>query len=483
MQCKQNYKRKLEANFSEGNSRQAWKGLRAITGYKAKPRSFSNTYSADAKELCDNLNTFYARFDSKDNYSSLIDELNTVCDNDNCIDISEHEVRLLFKELNSRKSPGPDNISPLLLKCCHNELSGVYQHLFQLSINSGIPRIWKTAVIVPVPKKTAAKEYNDYRPIALTSVPFKCLERILLKHMLPEIEDNLDPYQFSYRKNKSTEDATLLYNNLVVEHLENKNAYVRSVFIDFSSAFNTLKPDIVINKLRTINVSPILCEFILDFLTNREQRVRINDILSSVLSISTGAPQGCVGLLSAILFIIYTNELRSRFRNCHLIKYADDTVIVGLISNNDESEYNEQISEVVQWCKVHHLLLNSIVEICDNFKYLGITFDCKLKWSNHCTLIVSKCKQRLFFLRLLNSFGVKNDILHIFYTSMIESIICYNISLWWSSMNANDKKALNRITKQAAKVTHSELTSIDDLYCNIVLWQTAVTHCTITMYT
>ena len=422
-------------------------------------------------------------------------------------------MRLLFKELNSRKSPGPDNISPLLLKSCHNELSGVYQHLFQLSISSGIPRIWKTAVIVPVPKKTTAKEYNDYRPIALTSVPFKCLERILLKHLLPEIEEHLDPYQFSYRKNKSTEDATLLYNNLVVEHLENNNAYVRSVFIDFSSAFNTLlKPDIVINKLMTLNASPILSKFILDFLTNREQRVRINDILSTVLSISTGAPQCCVlsantllkpdivinklrtlnaspilskfildfltnreqrvrindilstvlsistgapqgGVLSAILFIIYTNELRSRFRNCHLIKYGDDTVIVGLISNNDESEYNEQISELVLWCKAHNLLLtaaktkelifdfrhcnishvplsidNSIVEICDNFKYLGITFDCKLKWSNHCTLIVSKCKQRLFFLRLLNSFGVKNDILHVFYTSMIEIIICYNIT-------------------------------------------------------
>ena len=63
--------------------------------------------------------------------------------------------------------------------------------------------------------------------------------------------------------------------DLVVEHLENKNAYVRSVFIDFSSAFNTLKPDIVIYKLRTLNVSPILCKFILDFLTNREQTVRI----------------------------------------------------------------------------------------------------------------------------------------------------------------------------------------------------------------
>ena len=136
-------------------------------------------------------------------------------------------------------------------------------------------------------------------------MPFKCLEGILLKHLLPEIEDNLDPYQFSYRKNKSTEDATLLYNNLVVEHLENKNDYVRSMFIDFSSAFSTLKPDIVIIKLRTLNVSPILRKFILDFLTNREQRVRINDILSTVLSISTGAPQGCV--LSAVQYcLLYT---------------------------------------------------------------------------------------------------------------------------------------------------------------------------------
>ena len=240
------------------------------------------------------------------------------------------------------------------------------------------------------------------------------------KHLLQEIEDNLDPYQCSYRKNKYTEYATLLYNNLVVEHLENKNAYVRSVFIDFSSAFNTLKPDSVINKLRTLNVSPILCKFILDFLTNREQRIRINDIiLSTVLSISTCAPQCCV--LSAVLFIVYTHELRSCFKNCHLIKYADDTVIVGLISNNDESEYNDQISEVVQWCKAHNMLLNAtktkelifdfrhcnishvplstdnpIVEICDNFEYLGITFDCKLKWSNHFSLIVSKCKQILF---------------------------------------------------------------------------------------
>ena len=74
-------------------------------------------------------------------------------------------------------------------------------------------------------------------------------------------------------------------------------------------------------------------------------------------------------------------------------------------------------------CNISHVYFsplyidNSIVEMCDHFEYIGVTFDCKLKWSNQFTLIESKCKQRLFFLRLLNSFGVKNDIFHIFYTS------------------------------------------------------------------
>ena len=87
-------------------------------------------------------------------------------------------------------------------------------------------------------------------------------------------------------------------------------------------------------------------------ITNREQRVHINDILSTVVSISTGAPQGCV--LSAILFINIHKRITITcgFRNCHLIKYADDTVIVGLISNNDESEYNEQLSEVSSGVKL-----------------------------------------------------------------------------------------------------------------------------------
>ena len=382
---------------------------------------------------------------------------------------------------------GPDRISPLLLKSCYNELAGVYQYLFQLCVDEGIPNLWKTATIIPVPKKAVAKEFNDYRPIALTSVPFKCLERIILKQLLYEIDDKLDQCQFAYRKNKSTDDATLLLNNIVTEHLENKNAYVRSLFIDFSSAFNTIKPDIVVRKLKSLQVSPTICAFILDFLTNRLQKVCINNQYSSSLSIDTGGPQGCV--LSAVIFITYTNDLKSSYPNCRLIKYADDTVITGLISDNQESDYINQISDVCEWCKSHNLLLNvtktkevifdfrhsvvnhlpltidnSPVDICDSFKYLGVTFDNKLNWSDHAALIVSKCKQRLFFLRLLNSFNINSQILHLFYTSMIESVISYNITLWWCSMSSADKKSISRIHKQAHKIVKLDITSIDEIY-------------------
>ena len=86
--------------------------------------------------------------------------------------------------------------------------SDVYTKLFNYCLDSHIPNIWKTANIIPVPQKTFPKELNDYRPISLTSVPFKCLERIVLKELLKETEHLLDNYQFAYRKNRCVEDAT-----------------------------------------------------------------------------------------------------------------------------------------------------------------------------------------------------------------------------------------------------------------------------------
>ena len=144
------------------------------------------------------------------------------------------------------KAAGPDKITGKLIKTCHLQLCSVFYVLFQLCVELGeIPLQWKTAEIVPIPKKPNTVLLNDYRPIALTSLLMKSFERIVLKYMLPQVEHLLDPLQFAYRTKRSVEDATLSMLNVILEHLERRGSYARIVFVDFSSAFNTIQPHFI----------------------------------------------------------------------------------------------------------------------------------------------------------------------------------------------------------------------------------------------
>ena len=72
------------------------------------------------------------------------------------------------------------------------------------------------------------------------------------------------------------------------------------LFIDFSSAFNTIIPQQLIQKLDRLGMNTTLCNWLLDFLTGRPQAVRVGGNTSSTITLNTGAPQGCV--LSPLLF-------------------------------------------------------------------------------------------------------------------------------------------------------------------------------------
>ncbi|KAI3362593.1 hypothetical protein L3Q82_001681 [Scortum barcoo] len=94
-----------------------------------------------------------------------------------------------------------------------------------------------------------------------------------------------------------------------------------------------------------------------DFLTNRPQVVRIGDNTSSTLVLSTGTPQGCV--LSPALFTLFTSDCSAIHSTNTIVKFADDTTIVGLISDNDETHYREEIQHLTQWCSNNNLVLNT----------------------------------------------------------------------------------------------------------------------------
>ena len=162
--------------------------------------------------------------------------------------IESNDVESLFKRLNTIKAVVPDRICGKLLRLCASQLSCVFTTLFSWSLRDcTVPSIWKTSTICPVPKSRSPSELNDYRPAALTSVVMKCFERIVLQRLLTQTRHLLDPHQFAYKQNRSTDDAlTLTLLNNVYPHLEKSESFVRILFVDFSSAFNTVGLNIVL---------------------------------------------------------------------------------------------------------------------------------------------------------------------------------------------------------------------------------------------
>lgn len=115
--------------------------------------------------------------------------------------------------------------------------------------------------------------------------------------------------------------------NDISERLDRPKSQIRIMYIDFSSAFNTIQPHILLSKLLGMGVNSNLLLWIFSYLYQRPQYTKIKHIKSNVIYTNTDALQWCV--LSPTLFTLYADDCRSLFPNCSIIKCADDTAIVG----------------------------------------------------------------------------------------------------------------------------------------------------------
>ena len=117
--------------------------------------------------------------------------------------------------------------------------------------------------------------------------------------------------------------------------METAGKYTRILFIDFSSAFNTIQRHVMIDKLQKLEVPAALVHWVFNFLSNRPQCVRVGDIKSPVLVSNTGAPQGCV--LSPFLYTLYTNDCHNVDSSTQFVRFSDDTAMLALL--NDFASY------------------------------------------------------------------------------------------------------------------------------------------------
>ncbi|KAI3369594.1 hypothetical protein L3Q82_024480, partial [Scortum barcoo] len=362
--------------------------------------------------------------------------------------------------INPRKAAGPDNISGRVLKGCAYQLTEVLTDIFNTSLQqAAVPTCLKTATIIPIPKTSTVTGLNDYRPVALTPIVMKCFERLVMAHIKDCVDVTVDPHQYAYRKNRSTEDAISSVVHTALTHLENKDSYVRLLFVDFTSAaFNTIIPQTLVQKLTTLGLSFTLCNWVLDFLTDRPQSVRIHDVSSSSISLSTGSPQGCL--------------------------WWD-----GWIANNDESDYRQEVEHLEGWCRQNNLCINvkktkemivdfrrgrhlpsplyiggTAVEVVSSFRYLGVHISDDLTWSKNTSCLIRKAHQRLYFLRRLRRAGLGSSVLTSFYRCVVESVLSSCIIVWHGSCSAAEKKALQRVVKAAQRTVGRSLPTTTDIY-------------------
>ncbi|KAK3551070.1 hypothetical protein QTP70_011617 [Hemibagrus guttatus] len=169
------------------------------------------------------------------------------------------------------------------------------------------------------------------------------------------------------------------------------------------------------------------------------------------------APQGCV--LSPLLLSLYTNDCTTTDPSVKLLKFTDDTTVIGLIQDGDESAYRQEIEQLAAWCSLNNLELNtlktvemivdfrrntpalppltitnSIVSTMESFRFLGTTISQDQKWDTHIDSIFKKAQQRLYFLQQLRKFNLPQERLTHFNSAVIESVLCTSITVWFAQL-------------------------------------------------
>ena len=126
-------------------------------------------------------------------------------------------------------------------------------------------------------------------------------------------------------------------------------------------------------------------------------------------------------MLGPLLYSLFTHDCMARHDFNTIIKFADDTTVVGLITNNDETAYREEVRDLAVWCQNNNLSLNliktkemivdyrkrrtehapilidrAVVEQVENVKFLGVHIANKLSLSKHNKTVVKRARQCLF---------------------------------------------------------------------------------------
>ncbi|CAM5091881.1 unnamed protein product [Eretmochelys imbricata] len=388
------------------------------------------------------------------------------------VDITISEVEAKLEQLNGTKLGDTDNLHPRILKELAHEIASPSARIFNESVNSGIvPYDWRIANIVPIFKKRKKSDPDNYRPVSLTSVVCKVLEKILKEKVVKDIEVNgkWDKIQHGFTKGRFCQTNLISFFEKVTDFLDKGNA-VDLIYLDFSKAFDTVPHGELLVKLEKMGINMKIERWIRNWLKGRLQQVILKGELSGWREVTSGVPQGLIW--GPILFILFITDLGTKSGNV-LIKFADDSKLGGIANlEKDWDIIQEDLDDLVNWgnsnrmkfnsekCKIMHLGINNKnfsyklgmyqLEVTEEEKDLGILVDHRMTMSRQCDMAMKKANAALGCVRQ----GISNrdkEVLLPLYKELVRSHLEYCVQ-FWSPMFKKDEFKREQVQRRATRM-------------------------------
>ena len=299
-------------------------------------------------------------------------------------------------------------------------------------------------------------DMDNYRPISVLPVVSKVLERVVNHQLHSFLSEHklLSPFQCGFRRNHSTEFAAIAFSDYIRRGMD-LGLLTGAVFIDLRKAFDSVDHEILISKLESYGLKDIELDWFRNYLTDRKQLVSFGKEISYPCLITSGVPRGSI--FGPLLFVLLINDLPIVLERCHILMYADDTVMYFTTSSAQEisSTLTSGLAKVNDWLVDNSLFIHQGKTECvlfgtgsrlattnlsvnihgkeltrvAEYKYLGVILDESLSWNALVNYLINKVSKRIGILgRTRRSISMHTA--GIIYRSFILPVLDYCDTVW-----------------------------------------------------
>ena len=452
----------------ENGAKEIWSQYNKLTKGK------SSYVKAPAGVTATALNNHYAAVSSDKSYRPTHPKL--TCTTEINSFVTERDVFNLMDKLRPTAT-GLDLIPAWFLRLVAPVFAAPISQLFNQSIiQAVVPVQWKKAFICPIPKVTHPESPVDFRPISITPVLSRIMEKLVVRNYIypalltpPQTLTFQD--QFAFRPTGSTTAALIAFYHHICEMLST-NSYVRVIALDFSKAFDTVRHATLFEKLARLDIPDEVYNWIRDFFQARSQSTKFSgdesDFAELLASIFQGSGVG------PACYVITAGDLQTLNVKNKLLKYADDTYLI--IPAETTLTVADEIRHIEDWSKENNLNLNRaksreiiftrtrarchqviyppvIVDIprVEKLTVLGVVVNAKLTVSDHVTEVIHSCSRNLYALKMLQTHGLTGQSLHHVFTAAIQSKLLYCSPAWSGFTTAADRRRLDVFIRRSKR--------------------------------